>query len=316
MIFFVIFGHLIEPLIADNPQMKIIWIWIYTFHMPVFVMVAGLLSKSEYRPEFWRKLTKSIIVPFAVFTLIYEIFHVIMFFKPSQYGQHFQPYWLLWFLLSLFIWRALLPLILKLKYPILITVAISILAGYFEPIGRGFGLSRTLYFFPFFLLGHTLLPKFIHRIQNNTFPKIILWAGFILSLFIAFNMQDVSEKWMLGSQSYTAIGFDTPLAGLIRLAIYVLSALLSLIIFGLVPNKEFSFTARGNNSLYIYIWHGFFVKTLLSGGLIILIGKLSFYPALGVFVALTGALLYILSSDRFNIFTQRYLLKPITKYLD
>ena len=49
LIFFVVFGHVIEYYIKDNSVLRTIYIFIYIFHMPLFVFVSGYLSKNFYR---------------------------------------------------------------------------------------------------------------------------------------------------------------------------------------------------------------------------------------------------------------------------
>lgn len=311
MIFFVVFGHLIEPLIAQIPAAKIIWVWIYSFHMPVFVMVAGMLSKAVYGPAFFIKLVKTILVPLFVFTIGYEIFHFFLIGALSNYALHFQPYWLLWFLLSLFIWRAGLPIFLKLPFPTLLAILVAIAAGYIDPIGRDFGISRTLYFFPFFIFGHTLLPRFLAYVHTHARAKYLFGGGLILSLCIAVSLQGISDKWMLGSHSYKSMGYDFWIAGLYRFVLYAFSFCISLVIIGLIPNKKISLSAKGNASLYIYIWHGFFIKALIAIGFIEILEHAPLYISFSVFLLLSLILVFGLSSNVVKRFTEKYLLNPI-----
>ncbi len=328
MVFFVVFGHLIEPLMLQIPVIKTVWMWIYIFHMPVFVMAAGMFSKAYYSHNFLHKQKKTILVPFFIFTVGYELFHFLLNGKASDYGVHFQPYWILWFLLSLYIWRLTLPLVLKLKFPILTTICMAILAGYIDPIGRFMGISRTLYFFPFFIFGHTVLPKvlsFVHSLNQSVFfqsrylprylPRYFLWGAVLISIFITVNLQDFSHGWLLGSHAYTYIVGDVWYAGLYRLGLYILSFFLSLVIICLVPNKKLGVTAKGKNSLYVYLWHGFIVKALIAVGLIGMIGLLPVYLALSVFFLIAAGLTFILSLNLVGAKTEQYLLGPVKVYL-
>ncbi len=313
MIFFVVFGHLIEPLIAQSLTIKTVWVWIYSFHMPVFIMGAGLFSKAEYWDGFLLKQVSTIIVPLIVFIIIYELMHLGLTGQTSNYAVHVQPYWILWFLLSMFFWRLLLPIILKLKFPITVTICVSMIAGYIDSIGMGWGLSRTLYFFPFFCFGHTILPKYLEYIRRGSISKYVLWAGLFLSVIIITALPNLPHNWVLGSKSYSLSGYDSWYAGAYRLGWYAFSFSVSLLIIGLIPNKEFRITPMGRNSLYIYLWHGIFVKIFIAAGLISFVGTGGVFIALFAFLLLAIALVYILSLDIIQKTTDKYLFGPFRK---
>ena len=46
LIFSVVFGHILENYI-QNPFFKSIYMFIYTFHMPLFVFITGFFAKSN-----------------------------------------------------------------------------------------------------------------------------------------------------------------------------------------------------------------------------------------------------------------------------
>jgi len=47
LIFFVVFGHLVETHIAGAPVIRTLWIFIYAIHMPMFALVSGMFSRSS-----------------------------------------------------------------------------------------------------------------------------------------------------------------------------------------------------------------------------------------------------------------------------
>ena len=49
LIFLVVFGHLIERYIDTNSTLLGVYMFIYIFHMPLFVFVSGFLSKNIYK---------------------------------------------------------------------------------------------------------------------------------------------------------------------------------------------------------------------------------------------------------------------------
>jgi fucose 4-O-acetylase-like acetyltransferase len=315
MIFIVIFGHLIESIINSSTLLKTIYMSIYSFHMPVFIILAGMVTRVELTKERVGKLMDSLFIPFVAFTILYEVYTLFMNGHLSGYTINFQPYWILWFLLSLFFWRVFLPFVLRFRYPITLSIAISLVAGYIDQIGYFFGLSRTLYFFPFFLIGYKLTPSFLsHKRLVNT-PLVVYVGILLLNVALFWFLSDYSQRWLYGSNSYANLGVKTWEAAGIRLGLYTISIITSISIMMLIPKKEFKISSYGSNSLYVYLWHGFFIKTFIALGLISLIGKMNIVVALVVFFVLALVLTALLSTHFVVRNTQRYILMPVKKLL-
>ena len=51
LIFLVVFGHLIERYIDTNSTLLGVYMFIYTFHMPLFIFVSGFLSKKHLQEQ-------------------------------------------------------------------------------------------------------------------------------------------------------------------------------------------------------------------------------------------------------------------------
>ena len=47
----VVYGHLIEPLIKDSVIIKVIYMSIYSVHMPIFVIISGMLASIKLDKE-------------------------------------------------------------------------------------------------------------------------------------------------------------------------------------------------------------------------------------------------------------------------
>ena len=59
MVFLVVYGHMIELLIHKSPIIKIIYLAIYSFHMPAFVIVSGMLTRADMGAGRIKELMKS-----------------------------------------------------------------------------------------------------------------------------------------------------------------------------------------------------------------------------------------------------------------
>lgn len=258
MITFVVFGHLIQPY-QDMLFLQMSYTWIYTFHMPVFIFLAGFFAKGAANRAAIEKLAKKLLLPFLFFQFIYTIYYFTIG-KENWLESILVPQWALWFLLSLFCWHMLLIPFKKIKPALGIPLAvfIGLLAGYIDEIGAALSLSRTFVFFPFFLIGYWVTKEQLHVLRHTPIrigaAVLLLAAAVMLYLY-----PDLPTDWLLGSKSYAMLGAGGS-GGVIRLFIYLVSALMMLSILTLVPDKEMPFTKYGQRTLYVYLLHGFFIQ--------------------------------------------------------
>lgn len=55
LIFLVVFGHMISPYRTDSEGMLSIYHFIFIFHMPVFILLAGYFSKNFHKKGYYKK---------------------------------------------------------------------------------------------------------------------------------------------------------------------------------------------------------------------------------------------------------------------
>jgi len=313
LIVIVVFGHLIELLINKNTLLKAIYLSIYSFHMPLFILIAGMLTKIIYSEKQINKTISGILIPFILFTILYEILNLFIYGNLSNYTLNFQPYWILWFLFSLFIYKILLPIIIKFKFPVLLSIITSLLAGYINSIGYSFGISRTLYFFPFFIIGYIYLDSLLLKL--NKIPKKYYIIIIFLNIIFFYYMRDMPHQWLYGSYSYGRLDMKEWFSWLIRLSFYIISFITSISVLMIIPDKELFFTKFGINSLYVYLWHGFFIKFISALGLIILIKSLPSFALIIVIFLIALIISSFLSLTFIKNFTYNMLIKPIERIL-
>ncbi|MCH5177460.1 MAG: hypothetical protein J1F25_05505, partial [Prevotellaceae bacterium] len=158
----VIAGHVFsQPQFSANTSCIAMHQWIYVFHMPLFIFISGYFSRKKDYKHFlldcWRLLEPLI---------IFQLLNLGLKYRWEGYisiKDVLTPWWILWYLLSLIYWRALLQIIPKkilqnTKLLIVASFAICILVG-FLPFNRFLSLQRTFSFLPFFFLGYCLKEK-------------------------------------------------------------------------------------------------------------------------------------------------------------
>lgn len=105
LIITVIIGHCLE-LNLKNQTCLAIYCTIYAFHMPLFVFVSGYLSQRyEDKRLFVVKILR-ILETLIVFHFAFNIRNIII--GDIDFFVLFCPFWILWYLLSLVFWKALI----------------------------------------------------------------------------------------------------------------------------------------------------------------------------------------------------------------
>ncbi|MGE5329622.1 MAG: acyltransferase family protein [Deltaproteobacteria bacterium] len=289
LILLVVIGHTIEPLIKADLNLKAIYIFIYTFHMPLFILISGYFSKNIGADKYFIKNVRKILVPYIIFQILYFFFFRFGMNNIQTKFSLLTPYWIMWFMFSMFIWKSILPYFVKIKYPLLVSVIIAVIAGYIPQIGYFLSLSRTITFFPFFLLGYYLKKPDIEKL--NTLNKkiisiIILVCGLIVIYYFS---QSIYYGWLYGCTSYASLKASQWYAGLYRLGIFLAAAIFSFAVLTLVPRKKTVFSEMGMRTIYLYLLHGFVVKLFV---------KYDLYSSLDIKVLIFAAILIsvILSS--------------------
>jgi fucose 4-O-acetylase-like acetyltransferase len=259
LIFLVVFGHAIQPFIDGSVGMHTLYTWIYTFHMPAFIFLAGFFAKGFGNKGYILKLARKLLLPYIIFQLIYSSYYYFIG-KSNWLTDIFYPHWSLWFLISLFCWHILL--ILFKRFPayasLTLAVLLGISVGYLAAVGHSFSLSRTFVFFPFFLLGYWLKEEHLMLVKRRSAKFISIGVMGIIAIAI-YIAPEINTGWLLASKSYFDLGMQE-FGGVARLLVYVTSTLMAASVLAWVPRKHYSFTKLGERTLYVYLLHGFIIQ--------------------------------------------------------
>lgn len=250
LIFLVVLGHLIEPIRSFDLSAAVLYKFIYIFHMPLFVIIAGYLSKRENK------------IREIHYLVTYLFFQLLICFLFDRNIQILKPETALWFLLALFFWNIMIKYFKDFKYPLLISICIALLAGFWNEFGALLAIRRTLMFFPFFVLGYRLEEGSYRKYLNFLTKKQAIFgiSGTLFLIYILYVFHDIPYKnlWYAGDKSYEFLiqNVSVLLGPLFQLLVYISSLLLSLFIAKIVPRKGIPIlTKLGTNSIVIYTLH-------------------------------------------------------------
>jgi len=227
--------------------------FIYLFHMPAFIFVSGFFSKSDHARS----------MP-SIFKLgiIYIIFNTaIMIFSFALLNTSFQlitPSYSYWFLISLIIWRLTIKYIERIKNILLISIIFAIFVGFWRDITNVIAISRTIVFFPFFIMGYKLSTKKSYNFINNR-KLINYFKGILLLIYtICLSILFIYKFNGLSETNFLMESYGTMLDLFARIAIFSISALMIMSMVILTPKKPLPLLCKwGKNSLVIYILHRF-----------------------------------------------------------
>ncbi|MBL4950698.1 acyltransferase family protein [Neobacillus sp. YIM B02564] len=264
LIFLVVFGHVISPIKDNDNVLFAFYSAIFLFHMPAFILISGYFSKGFKKIGYLLKTVKKMLLPYFIFQMLYSVYYYWNGDEPTLKFDLLQPHWTLWFLLSLFCWNLLLYVFARLRWAgFVIAVVIGIGIGYLDDVGSYLSLSRTFVFFPYFLLGFLLEPRHLKRIKQIKYSPAF---GFVIllgtMLFISTNFPEDAIPWLLGDTSYAGMGVEELSDGLIRAFQYVITLIVIAGFLAIVPKTRFKMTTIGQRTLYIYLLHGFIIKTI------------------------------------------------------
>ncbi|TFD56015.1 fucose 4-O-acetylase [Cryobacterium sp. Hh38] len=274
----VVIGHAILKLIGEADVAYTLYLFIYAFHVPVFVAVSGYFAKSG-PPDArqMQRLLTDIVFPYLIFETIWTGLRWILGGKFLL--DYSSASWTLWFLLALLIWRIALPYLVLLRYPLTISIVISIGAGYISSIDGTFTLARTLGLLPFFVFGW----KLRQWLLTDTWLELragLVWrwrAGALglfggLYLLITLNIETLRElqvrRFLLYDESYATFDYSSWWAGGIRLAVILLAFALIVAFLMLIPRRTTWFSELGAATMYIYLLHTFLLYPLRETGVL------------------------------------------------
>lgn len=247
LIILVVVGHIIELWIDKISFLRSVWVFIYVFHMPVFAFISGYFSKRL--DVLSRKEIKYLILFIAA---------TVCYWPLSHYGlihNLITPYYALWFMVSLACWSVMLQFFVKFKHPIIASFLIAIVAGYIGFIGPLLSMSRTITFFPFFLLGY-----YASKEQCQLFkPKSATLVSALAFAIILLLGSSINYAWLWGAFPYEYFGWNQWYAGAFRIMQYSIALLIGSCFLSIIPQAKHNYTWIGSKTLYIYFCHGWLI---------------------------------------------------------
>lgn len=287
LIFLVVMAHILGGGV-EHEQVKYIYDFIYTFHMPAFVLISGFLSKGCSNLDIY-KLSKHILVPFIVFNFIYEFINFLLTGSISGYLKIGAPYWIMWYLLSLFFWQIIASVLFTFRYPLCLSLLISFAFQFIDFSSQTLSIMRTINFLPYFIIGalfyrNNLLRK---KHDKNTI-YLILFSAVIALVILSILAPTI---FLYGAFPFSYFDKSIVVLMLYKVVNYAAVPAFVLALMQLKPTCVI-LERFGKNSLSIYLLHGLFILYIST-----YLNKMLSWPFILVgTVIISFAICYLLSS--------------------
>lgn len=251
LILLVVIGHIV-------PENSILRTWIWSFHMPAFFIISGILiNHSSFTKKSFSELIissiKSLIIPFVIFEIIGAIADRIMHGSSLNVKGYIYNSITLrynnvvdWFLITLFISRIIVFLVIKIKNKnilLIICLCFFILGAFnFNPF-----ICRLLISSSFIIFGYLFNEKYITKnifyiflsflftsiiafingrvdLNGMTLHNPILYAftSTIGTISVLSFSKNISNKFisLCGKNSIIIMGIHSPLIGIVKSILY------------------------------------------------------------------------------------------------
>ncbi|HSX67384.1 acyltransferase family protein [Nocardioides sp.] len=267
-IILVVVGHAVGSSRNSSGAALALSNFLYAFHIPLFAITAGWTAQRlQASPAGLSKMTWQLLVPYA-------IFQVIALANGHADGldlewQFAVATFALWFLMSLFLWRLLAPWFRGGAGGLVAALAIALAIGFVPEINDTLSLSRTLFFFPAFLVGAT----YGDRLAGWLRPVAVRGVGAATLLaamaYCAVNAETMNRLLQLGRDPYEVVGIPGTEGVLARLLTILAGIGLALACAALTPRGRIPFlTGLGAYTMYAYLLHVVIRRLLISWDLL------------------------------------------------
>ncbi len=270
LILLVVFGHSLELVRINSGIANFMYIFIYTFHMPIFVFYAGYLSKNYKKTA--NTAFRKLFIPFLFFNSIWNLIQVAFTANvkiPIDSPQLFtflSPGWALWFLLALFIWRLLLPYILKMRNLFIISLIVGLISRLFSEFDIFLSLSRLLVFSPYFVGGYFVSKDLLEKMRKAKMRYVLLtFVTTVIFTYIFVFYTNYPTEFLWADRSFANFTLSILPSLILGIILYAIGFAFNLIFLKIAPYTKNRLSQIGVNSLPVYIFHTY------------IIGPLSFY---------------------------------------
>ncbi len=257
----VVLGHALSAYIQDSQFLSNVYLWLTVFHMPLFMFLTGLFSKSFVNAP--RFNVNKIAVYMLVFYFIKITIHITLILCRGKGSFSFltekgTPWYI--FVTAVFMSFTYVIKDFNRKKVLLISLLVSLAVGYVGEIGDMLTLSKMFTFYPYFFLGYMLKGDKLLCFISKKYIQAVSWGVLVIFTLGIFTVGDklFSLRYVFsGNNPYVEFGADWyPFGALLRLGCYIFSSVIGFAVLSVMPNRRIPlFTNIGSKTLTVYSLH-------------------------------------------------------------
>jgi fucose 4-O-acetylase-like acetyltransferase len=249
LILLVVVGHFLS-MYDDSKIYRSLFVFIYTFHMPMFFFAAGLFHRNT-------NIAKKV----YTYLVLYLLLKGVMYLLRCVLGEN--PTFRLWredgvpwymFTMAVFILVTYLLRDVNKVFVLLFSILLACLVGYDKTVTDYLVMSRCIVFYPFYILGTAVEREKLETIAANRYFK---WAG--VAVLVAYGILcrlKLDDIYELRGYFTGRHPFPDDLGWLVRLECYLITLLVGIVFLLFTSCKKIPLlTYIGQNTLQIYFWH-------------------------------------------------------------
>ncbi len=301
LMFTVVLGHFFEYHTDEYQMAKGMFLFIYFFHMPLFVFVSGLFSKRTVNEKRWDKILGYLVLTFVTKLLMFTFNGVL---TKNLYFNTFGDSGLPWFLFAIFVFFAITVFTKNYKpqYVLAISILLALVVGYDNQVNYKFALSRIIVFYPFFFLGYITDVKKLEEFCKGKVKKVLSFlvvTAFLIAC-LSVKMMHMFRPLVTGQNSYQSLGELSELGFLCRLSYYVVAIVVGLAIIILTPENlgKGAIAKKGQFTLPVYMLH--YVVMIISYRVFDVSVYIDKWWKMFIFFPASFVITYILSNEKLN----------------
>lgn len=258
LIVLVVIGHFGQT-IANNLPRGIAFIgqgsvlFIYLFHMPLFLFISGYLSKNAEKRR--KKAFEDLFIPYIFFQFFVGICILVLTKSTEVLQNIFIPQLGAWYLLSLFSFRIVLPEIKRIRSVLILGILLTVFACLMTGIGNEFALQKSFGFFVYFIAGYGLeeLPRGIMKKGAARFSLVFIMLIF---LFISWKADWYSLALSVLSRRANIESFTQWYFGpLVYFVNFIFTSVTMLLVINAIPEKCEWLEKQGSDTMPMYLSH-------------------------------------------------------------
>ena len=266
MILCVVSGHTIYYYVGSSALAKSIYLFFYTFHMPVFIYLAGMLSKRAVKEKRYEAVIEYLFIYFVMKFM--ETFSSYLANGRVRFWED-GPAWfglaMACFLLATMLIKDYNP-----RYMLAFAFLIGCLAGLDNHLGDHFVSMRICVFYPVYLAGYYTNPYDLRMLVSSRSKKLVLKIStmvfltgcFAVSVFQGEHLYPLI-KLLKGKYPYEAMGYG--IYGVVyRLLCYGFWTVMIYCVIMAVTEKKRIYSWLGQRTMSTFIWHNFFIVLFMS----------------------------------------------------